>query len=341
VKTPSPRDGCFRASAPSTQWTEVACEGPPSATVHHSQPRLIDRSSRRAGTGDPDSVGNGVDWSSQVDGHLTWAQGSFPNSAGEETVGTETGDYYGNGCNGSPTISNGSNIYTLQLNANTFTTSAQGCNEIENCKGWQQFVYDSGSGTIYIQAWLLLYGTSCPNGWIQSGSNCFQNVVAGSVNDGGPGFSVSELPNMSLTGTAAAGGSDQLTLAVGSNAYMISTSDTVLDLSAGWTTVEFNVVGDGCSSQANFSGATYLNPLVLTSNGAIASPTCVPSNASNGGTGETNSLTLVPESCCSYAGAVSPSLYPAMEYAETNIANVEAPFCLLSDITPIAFNLLH
>jgi hypothetical protein len=60
-------------------------------------------------------------------------------------------------------------------------------------------------------------------------------------------------------------------------------------LADGWTGSEFNVIGDGGGSQANFNAGTSLTVKIDLTDGTKKKPACTP-NA--GTTGETNNLNL-------------------------------------------------
>jgi len=179
-RTPLPKKGCFRASYPSTEWQEVQCTTPPS----HPLPRTGE------GNLSPDTVGNNSgDWTAQVPGLISSAEGSFISV----TPGiTEMGNTYSPPNCAVPTGTNVANAFTLQLNTNTFasTASKKLCSSGSTksiCKGWQQFTFDNNAGQAYIQYWLENYGTTgtaCPTNWYPSSSDsnevdCYTNSEIG------------------------------------------------------------------------------------------------------------------------------------------------------------------
>jgi hypothetical protein len=73
-------------------------------------------------------------------------------------------------------------------------------------------------------------------------------------------------------------------------------------LSAGWTGSEFNVIGDGGGSEAEFNTGAALTDEIEVTDGTTNAPTC----QSNGGTtGETNNLDL---GTCKATGGASPKI---------------------------------
>jgi hypothetical protein len=293
ARTHPPKKGCFKSSYPSTEWQEIPCTTPPQRPYPPA-----------SGTR-PDTVGNGNDISAQVTGQIVSALGSFDKVTGATL---ETGTILG-GSNCSQVLQpNVPNYFSLQLNTNTFTTSA--CNGAaggaSSCQGWQQFIY-SNAGTAFIQYWLLGYGPTCPQGWAEYQNSCWKNS-SGAVSVSAQ--TIAQLGKMSVTGQAHANGQDVLFLWP-TNGEINSTSedDNVLGLSQGWQVAEFNIVGDGCGSQANlFPGTTIV---VRT---RVSPGTDAPTAATTGFTGETNNLTLVGPGC-PIAGES-----PAVVFTESNAA---------------------
>jgi len=239
ARVPLPKKGCFTSSHPSTEWQEVPCTTAPARPYPPARGRR------------PDIVGNGNDVSAQVTGHISEAIGSFDSVTG---VTSESGDV-----GGSPPPQ--PNTFSLQINANFFTTST--CNGSANpqCRGWQQFVY-TNSGVAFVQYWLIPYDTTCPAGWItftfpgSSEIDCFQNGINAALV---PAQTIANLANLGLTGQANSGGTDTIIMAAGSNLYSAQNEDNVVNLAQGWQAAEFNIVGDGCGSQAIFnSGSTIV-----------------------------------------------------------------------------------
>jgi uncharacterized repeat protein (TIGR01451 family) len=259
-----PKKGCFSSSYPSLEWHEVPCGQPSKFPNPASGPR-------------PNVVGNGNDISAVVSGpKITAAIGSF-DSVTPATV-TESGPWGGN-----PNVAN---AFTLQINSQFFSTPA--CNAVAGCLGWQQFIYSQNqcSGPcVFMEYWLLNFGPSCPAGpWIQSGNNCFFN----SANAPAPAVTAAQLQGTTLRGTAF--GTDTVVLTSAGGTATATAADSVLSLQLQWNTAEFNVFGDCCSTQANFSAGTTLVTRTLVINGSTTPPACV----TQGFTAETNNLSFGP-----------------------------------------------
>jgi hypothetical protein len=267
------KKGCFTASYPDTSWEEVQC-----------LPAPVPPYSRPAHGGRLETVGNGNDFVATVtSGTLSAAEGAFP------LISNVTSESDG-----------GANVFSLQLNSQTFTTTA--CNGVSGCLGWEQFVYSSHvySGA-FIQNWLLNYGSTCPaGGWqLQAGTtNCYVNSSVVSV----PSQTAENLTQLVLMGTANSGGTDAVLMYVDDTLYSASEGDSTVNLAANWKTAEFNVFGDGGGSEATFNSGATLTVRTTVNNGTANSPSC----GTSGTTGETNSLTLV-HPCCPFGGA-SPGI---------------------------------
>jgi hypothetical protein len=87
--------------------------------------------------------------------------------------------------------------------------------------------------------------------------------------------------------------------------------DNSVSASAGWTTAEFNVFGDGGSSAgggaATFNNGASIVPSTRIAYGGTAAPTCV----AQGFTGETNNLSFGP------TAPSAPSTGPALAFSES------------------------
>lgn len=271
INTPVPRGGCFQAQYPKIAWREVHCVKPPQIPMPPKRGAL------------PDTVGNGNDYSAQVSGQLLSVIGSFQTA---NTTG-ESGFTYQ-----SPTTQV-ANAYTLQINSNFFGSSsapAPACSGTANpasCQGWQQYIYSSKSaGEAYMQYWLINYGNSCPSGWTSYSGSCYRNSTQAIPVSLIP---VTSLAQTSMTGSVTAGGDDRLDLATGGTHYVVTSPDSIVGLAKYWTTAEFAVVGDCCSSSANFNPGTTLAITTTVHNGTTSAPTC----ELEGFTGETNNLSMV------------------------------------------------
>lgn len=113
---------------------------------------------------------------------------------------------------------------------------------------------------------------------------CYTNGPATPV----PSQPITSLAGQSLTGTVNAT-SDTTVLNTATTSYSVVASDSMLDLSAAWNTVEFVIGGDGGGSSANFNAGSTIVVQTVTHDGTTTAPTCV----LEGFTGETNNLDLV------------------------------------------------
>ena len=208
----------------------------------------------------PDVVGNGNDISTQAPKGLfiSTATGSFDSVTGLTSVSSPIGN------SGKPVT----DAYTLQLNTNTFSSTACAKYGSPNpaCQGWEQFVFfnDGTSGSLYIQYWLLDFNATCPaGGWTQfsfTGSTnifCFRNSDAAAV----PNQPITNLGQLSLSGPIDAA-VDSAILSSGSTLHSV-VGDNSVNAAAGWQLSEFNVFGAGGDSsgggQASFnSGAAFV-----------------------------------------------------------------------------------
>lgn len=263
--------GCYHASYPSVQWRATRCVAAPEIP-------LAPAFAAPNGRGAPDKVGDGHDYSAVVSGLISKATGSFTHVSSKIT---EKGQVGGAG-------SKRANTFTLQLNSEFFTSpECAKAADPSKCLGWQQFVYESDTDTVFMQYWLITYNATCPSGWFSYSGDCYTNSPASTVT-GGP-LTAKELAKVELSGSATAGGEDEVSLSIGSGqASLASAKDSKVDLSAQWNTTEFGVYGDGGGSEAYFGTGTSLEAVTtLTATGSSA-PTC----KVEGFTGETNNLKL-------------------------------------------------
>jgi hypothetical protein len=269
-KLPLPGRGCFKAAFPRIKWNQVRC-----AARRRPKPMAPSHGHR------PFTVGHGNNYSAEVTGTMTEAEGSFDSVTG---VTSETGALSQHSTTQYP------DVYSLQLNAKPFPTPA--CNGGGGgCIGWQQFVYASADQQLLIQYWLEFYGPTCPNGWYSDGfDDCYTD---------GPNIAtvaqepVSQLMNLRLDGKASASGNDTVMLFIGSNQVTAANMGNMLDLGSAWTGAEFAVVGDCCDTEANFNAGATIVTRTKVLNGTMNAPTCV----LDGWTYETNNLDLGPRWC--------------------------------------------
>jgi hypothetical protein len=224
-------------------------------------------------------VGAGNDYSAKVTGTISQATGSF------DLVRpgiTETGQVGGQGGQVADT-------FTLQLNSQFFSTLAcANSSDPSKCKGWQQFVYETSTNSVFMQYWLINYSASCPSNWITFNSDCYTNSPAATY--AGSALTAADLPTTDLVGSATSGGNDQVTVSSGTSgqASDVTSPDNVVDLAKKWNTAEFGVFGDGGGSEANFGPQTRLEAQTTLASTSTGAPTCV----KKGFTAETNNLSL-------------------------------------------------
>jgi hypothetical protein len=224
------------------------------------------------------SVGSAVDFSAIVAGHIASATGSFDSVNG---VTSETNL-------GNP------DTYSLQLNSEYFVTPAcAGAANPNVCKGWQQFIYSTSFASAFIEYWLI-NGSPCPAGWNTIGTHCVKNSAAVPVG----AEPIANLQQLSLTGSASAGGTDTIIMSTSGGDLSAMYQDDVLSLAQGWKHAEFGIFGDGGSSDATFNIGATMAVRTTVDDGTMNAPTC----ALEGTTSETNNLNLIPP-CCPYGGA--------------------------------------
>jgi hypothetical protein len=285
TNTPLPSTGCFKVSYPSTVWQQVACSTAPPA---------------------PQAVGNANDFTARTSSSIiSTAVGSF-----DSVTGLTTSESASTG-GGSP--------FTLQLNTNTFFPVLRGltlCGGAANpstCMEWQQFVY-SDSGQVYMQYWLFNYDqTFCPLGWQPGGpglsaASCFQNSASTATIAQSP----VNLNQMFLFASTKNAMDTVMVSTTGGDLSAVG-ADAVLELLPSWRDAEFNVVGDGNSSRANFNTGSTIVVRTTIDDGTTNAPLC----PRTGTTGETNSLFLVPTpapTCCTLGGT-----QPAIVFTESDV----------------------
>jgi len=300
VATPRPTTGCFTASYPDTQWQEVPCTTPPDRPYPP-----------KSGT-PSETVGNGTDYSAEVTGSISEAEGSFDSVNG---VTSEIDSQLGT-----------ANTYSLQLNTQFFTTTTcSGAAKPQKCLGWEQFVFANSppaAGFAFSQYWLIDYATTCPAGWNKSGKDCYINSTqSASV----PAQTIATLGQLTVTGTAASGGAeDSIVLSVGGTLYSAMGNDYFPDLGQNWQAAEFNVFGNGDRTQAAFNNGSTIVVRTSVNSGSSSAPSCV----AEGFTGETNNLTLV-----STPAMVSGSALPSIVFTESNASGLTPASC-----TPVSNN---
>ena len=291
-QVPLPKKGCFEAGYPDTEWREVPCTTPPG---YPQVPGTLPQ---------PPNVGGGGtgDFAARVSSRLiSSAQGSFDSVTG---VTEESGQVNNTG----PSVSN---TYTLQINTNLVPTNLCNGSPNPNCRGWEQFVFDSHASIVHIQYLLIKYNTSCsnlPGSWKQfsfpnsSDIYCWRDDLNGAKSV--PFQPVANLSQLTVTATAGGGG-DFLVLSTANNVYMLA-GDNVFNVASSWTDAEFNVFGDAGGGQANFNIGTTIVDRTGVNNGTTNAPLCPAESF----TGETSNLYLVLP--CTASGGPSPAIVNTM-----------------------------
>ena len=185
----------------------------------------------------------------------------------------------------------------------------------------EYWLYNWGPSCPTLPAWAIPQGSPATTTWIPDGSgDCWFNSPMQYV----PPQTAGALAGLILTGTA--GAQDTVVLATSMTTLAAAGFPSVLSLSQVWTEAEFNVFGDCCLTEANFTTPTVLVVQTSIDDGTMNPPTCV---ANDGTTGEKNNLTFVPTAmpvCCPYG---SPS--PAIEFMEAD-SNPHNAWCTLTTI---------
>jgi hypothetical protein len=180
----------------------------------------------------------------------------------------------------------------------------------------QQFFYGNNNTDhrVFIQYWLLEYNAPCPSAaWTQFNYSatdiyCFQSTKTASLPAGQP---VSSLDTMTLAAAVSAS-NDQVTVTAGATAAM-KVGLNVVGASAGWTDAEFNVFGDGGTSQAADQAAFGANSTIVVKTTVHNGTTNAPACAMESFTAETNNLTLVG------MASIPTQAAPAIEFTESNV----------------------
>jgi type II secretory pathway pseudopilin PulG len=315
LHTRRPRRGCFIATFPETEWREVECIPTPPTKPY--PPRRV------GGLRLPNTVGgSGPDFSAIPNsGHISEGEGSFDSVSGVTSESNTAGT---------------ANIYSLQLNTDFFHTT--NCSTYANCRGWEQFIYQS-SGRAYIQYWFIKYGTAgtaCPNVSPScDGSHVFSNGwcpfnVAGTTDvycarNASSSISPTAEPATSLgilklTGTAAGfngNADDEISVSAGS-VLSAPGNNYFTDLGSQWGEAEFNVFGDGGNDAANFNTGSTIVVRTSVGSGTALAPSCDQASF----TGESNNLTLVQ-----LMPPVAHTGIPSVVFKESNVAGSTQTTC--------------
>lgn len=251
--------GCFQAEYPSKTYKEIKCL----AKSIKSKPYARIRTSP---TGEL-SVGNNIDYS------ITHEAASILIATGKFS------EYI------APNIPSPLR-YSLQLNTN-FNGTTEACSGGgPKCTVWQQFIYSS-QGNLFIEYWLLRYGTNCPSGWFSDGLvSCVKD--SNMVNIPVP-ISYKDLGKVQLQGSVN-GTTDSVALYYGNQSFLLNAPSTILNIRKVWQDAEYNIFGDGSDSpNFNFSPNTIMT---VTLDAGINSMIDTSDCKRIGTTAETNNLNL-------------------------------------------------
>jgi len=285
LHNPPQKEKCSTSSYPEKQWHEVPCGPAPKPPV---APRKLIRP----------HVGGELnnDLTFKVEnGYIVDAEGSFDKVAG---VTSEQS-------NSTP------NAFSLQLNTNIFKTSAcNGSPAQSTCRGWVQFVYTSSGKYAFIQYWLIGYGSTCPAGWASDGDyNCSRNSHTVNI----PAMTIADLRKLKLYGVIGDDwgipNPDSVAIQIGDAFYEETSGDPIAGARAGWQEMEFNVFGDGGSTNAVFNPGSTLTVRDSILLGTGNTYTCT----DNGTSGESNNLILSAKS--PLEAEVGP---PSLVFIESN-----------------------
>lgn len=282
-----PKSGCFKAAYPKVAWQKVQCAPAPDVLFASEA-----------------SAGNIKGYMAWVAGNLYWASGMLTTSG----LTSESGVYKG---------VDTPNAYSLQLNTNRFSTPA--CQHHKGCQGWQQFIYASMQGKVFIQFWLLRFGKPCPSGWQQAGESCVKNSQAMPVGL----IPATKLDDVVLEGDDT-GKSDYAILYDydSKTTYAASAPDSTLGLGEFqyWITTEFNVDGTASGRIANFNSGTTIWVNIQVDYGSLNAPYCA---AGSTITAESNNLIL------SYTppAVIQGEGNPVISFMEANPAGSQGSQC--------------
>jgi hypothetical protein len=322
LKTPAPKSGCFHLAYPNTEWQEIPCRTAPDIP-YPMKARIV-----------VTDVGGGNDFVAQVAGSISTAIGLFD----ARTNINETGP-------------GGANDFALQLNTNQFDTdrctppaTTPPTPQSPSCKAWQQFIFSNFNNGGFIQYWLIGFfdnraacstsvdaehGGCCPSGWntfkptaaVPGAAGCYRNSPMTAPATPFITLTPSALTFLNLVGRVSAGSDSVLVATDTQNFYTGNGLGDILGLTNHWTGAEFNIVGDGNSHQATFSGDTTIDVRIdVEGEASCAMP-------ATGLTAETNSLNIVPSNsgpCCTWKSTNDRE--GGIAFTQSNVANARS-FC--------------
>jgi hypothetical protein len=340
-RRPLPKNGCFNANYPNPEWQEVSCGRPSpyfnqvgdeadfvaatSGLISSVEGSFLSPTSASGETGTVSGTGNALRPAYVTSNIFTLqinSQSPVDSMYSHSAFNTPA-------CDGNPGCSGWEQFVFSQTqgpppDAAKHQVSAAPSAPVSTTPG------------LFVEYWLYNYGEPCPAlpTWALQGQpsgTLWTSFGFGTCVFNGPMTYVTPLTTADLapapptgaglTMTATVTSSqDKVVLATSTGMYAYQ-EPNVLSLSKAWTEAEFNVFGDGGGNTATFTSPTLL--LVKSGIQATSAPFCIPGNGTipthttgDGTTGETNSLTFVPNAapvCCPYAGTS-----PAIEFMEAD-----------------------
>jgi len=296
---------------------------------HTRPPNITNWLRNHAGAGAPGlpgglaTAGNGNDVVAlAVGGPITAAEGTF-----DQTMDIQSVTSVKSVTQASP------DAYALQINVAPFSSPAACAHaqKPQSCQGWLQYLFmndDKGSLAL-MEVWLFNFGPSCPGhgsvpqlpgmpagiSWGQSGTDCVFDSPTTPLLSAQP---ITSLGQLSMRGEALPGGQDSVTITLPDGSISgAAISDEILNLSAVWQQVEFNVVGYINGERATFNSGAAAVVHLNVENATTNAPTLL----NSGFTGETNTFNLVLPGCSS---AGDP---PSIAFEEITLAGQRSLAC--------------
>jgi hypothetical protein len=322
-----PTSGCFTATFPSEEWKETQCTTAPKMP-HRRPPPLTKRVSPTPPAeahAEPPGLavaGNGNDLVAvAVGGPISAAEGYFNQTMDIQTVADVSPNQSVTGA------------YALQINVDPFSTPAA-CAHAQNpqsCLGWLQYLFmnDNNGSLALMEVWLFNFGPTCPGQgsvpqlpgvpagtlWYSTGNDCVFDSPTTPLLAVQP---ISSIGQLRMRAEARAGGQDSVTITFPDGSiHGVAIPDAILNLSAVWKQVEFNVFGYVNAQRAIFNSGAALVTNIGVENGTTNAPTII----NTGFTGETNNFNLVSPGC-SEAGVT-----PGIAFEEITVPYQESLAC--------------
>ncbi len=282
VQVKDTKAGCFKAAYPSKVWESIPCS--PAKHFALSRPAGVRPAGVRPAGAQPKDVGNTCcnDYELTSSAPITSVVGSFTEV---DDLTSEAGPETGGGANVP-------NLWSLQVNTNTWPSSVCNAATLPGCLGWEQFGFTS-KGELLVQDWLIGFGAGdCPAGAWEHDSKGSVNCVASSLTTNAPAQSFTDLGKITLEGRIDPGGYDSATATTpnGDGLYKAVFANSTLALTDQWRYAEFNIFGYQGGAYATFNDGSFLKVKVGQDDGTQISPTCATDG--NTSTGEASNMTI-------------------------------------------------